>query len=57
MRLMAWAFVLLFLTGCTFSRSGSQSLMFDPFDLGSDSPALTVANDREHVDGERWNQR
>lgn len=57
MRTVVILAALLLLPGCTFSRSGSQALSFDPFDLWSDTPAVAVANDSEHVDGERWNQR
>jgi hypothetical protein len=45
------------LAGCTFSRSGSQALTFNPFDLWSDEPALSVADSPNYVNGERWNQR
>jgi hypothetical protein len=57
MRVLIFALGLVMLTGCTFSRSGSQALTFDPLDLEADRPALTVANDHEHVNGQRWNQR
>ncbi len=57
-RLVLWTAILLpAVAGCTFSRSGSQGLSFNPFKLGSDEPALSAADDYAHVDGERWNQR
>ncbi|HEX6960244.1 MAG TPA: hypothetical protein VF175_00140, partial [Lacipirellula sp.] len=57
MRYLAIVAAALLLTGCTFSRGGSQALSVDPFKVGSDEPALSVANDGEYVDGMRWNAR
>lgn len=55
-------YLLLFLScmcfvGCRFHGGGSQAIDFNPFNWGSDRPAVTPAHGFGYVDGEPLDAR
>lgn len=53
MKMLLIAIVLLVAcSGCTFYKSGSQALSFNPFDWNSSTPAIAPADGFGYVNGE-----
>jgi len=57
MKKIALLALVVLLTGCTVHGGGSQALSFNPLNIGSDQPAVRVADDRQFSNGEPWDLR
>ena len=53
-KLALLSLALLLVPGCVLHRSGSQAVHVDPFLIGSDKPAVSVANNQQYQNGEPW---